>query len=137
MNIKRAIGASLLTYVASILIGLVTMVLFGVSMAETQEIPPLLWYVGAVSSIVLASAFTFWYFRGKGLKPSMNEGLKLGGAMIATGFVMDAITLLPVLQHEEGLSQIMEYYSDPMFWVTVALVVAAAGFTGMYLEKKR
>ena len=63
MNVKRAIWMSVLAYIASLLIGIIVTVAFGIDMGETQEIPAVLWYAGAFTSVVFGGGFAYWYFR--------------------------------------------------------------------------
>ena len=137
MNIKRAIGASVMAYIASFIVGTLVAVAFGIDLAGTQEIPPLMWYAGAVASIVFSAGAAWWYFRSPSVAPSAKAGLYLGVVMIITGFVLDFITLLPLWTHENPLEPILGYYLAPMFWVTLALVLAATTLTGCVLSSHR
>jgi hypothetical protein len=137
MNIKRAIGASVMAYVASFIVGTIVAVVFGIDLAETGEVPPLMWYVGAVASMVFAVGAAWWYFRSPAVVPSAKSGLYLGIVMISTGFVLDFITLLPLWTHENPLEPILDYYLAPMFWVSLVLVLAATTLTGTYVYSKK
>jgi drug/metabolite transporter (DMT)-like permease len=137
MNIKRAIGASVMAYIASFIIGVIVIVVFGIDLGETQEIPPLMWYAGAIASIVFAAGFALWYFRSLKVEPSEKAGLYLGVVMITTGFILDFVTLLPLFTHEDPVGPLLDYYLAPMFWVTLLLVLLATTLTGKYIRSKR
>lgn len=136
MQIKRAIGASVLTYIASFILGSIFAISAGINLAETQAIPPSMWYLAAVSAIVFAAGFAYWYFRSPKTHPCAKEGLLLGITMIITGFVLDMITFLPLLTHPDPFGPILDYYSSPFFWSTLALILGVTSLTGWWLGKK-
>lgn len=136
MKIRRAVGISILAYLASLAIGTIVAVVAGIDLAETQAIPPLLWYTGAVVSIIFAVLFARWYFRGDGVLSGAGEGLRFGFVMIATGFVLDFVTFLPLLTHDDPWGSILTYYTDPLFWGTVGLVLVATTLTGRQIASR-
>jgi hypothetical protein len=137
INLKRAILASIMAYIASLIVGIIVAIGAGINLGETQEIPPLLWYVGSIAAIIFAGVFAFWYFRSPSISPSAKTGLYFGIVMIVTGFTLDLITLLPLLTHENPLEPILGYYLAPMFWVTLLLILATTSLIGKYLAIKK
>jgi len=136
MHLKRAIGISVLAYLASFVVGSVVGVLMGIDFAETQEIPAVMWYVGAVTSVVFSVLFAFWYFRSPKTTSSAKEGVKFGVVMILTGFALDIAAFLPLLRHEDPFGPILAYYGEPFFWISVLLVLAGATLAGKLKAKK-
>lgn len=128
---------SVLAYIASLAVGIAVMVVYGIDLGETQAIPPEMWYAGAITAIIFAALFAAWYFRSPKVDASAQEGLKFGLVMIVTGFVLDLVSFLPLLTHEDPYDPILEYYSSPFFWVTLVLVVVAAALTGNFLGAKK
>lgn len=127
---------SVLAYLGSFIVASIVALTAGINLAETQEIPPMLWYTGAVTAIVFAVAFAFWYYRSPKTKPSVKTGLQFGLVMILTGFALDFITFLPLFTHEDPLGPILDYYLSPFFWVTLILILVATAGVGKYLETK-
>lgn len=137
MNIKRAIGASVLAYLASLVVGIVVAVIFDINLEETEAVPPILWYTGAITAVFFVGVFSFWYFRSPSTTPSASEGFRLGLVMIATGFLLDFITLLPLFTHEDPFGPMLEYYLDPFFLGTLVLVLGVTTLVGRHLGTSR
>ena len=124
-------------YIASFIVGIITAVIFGIDLGQTQEIPPILWYTGAFASVIIASGFAFWYFHSPKVSPGAKAGFSLGVIMIITGFILDFMTLLPLLTHDNPWEPILGYYLAPLFWVTLLLVLLATTLTGKYIASKQ
>lgn len=134
MNYKRAVGLSVLAYLSSFIVATIVAVAFGINLAETQAIPPLLWYIGAFTAILFAFIFVKLYYRSKKIKPNAKSGLKFGIVMIVTGFALDMVTFLPLFTHEDPLGPILDYYLNPLFWFTLVLILVTTTYTGKHLS---
>jgi magnesium-transporting ATPase (P-type) len=135
MIYKRAIGMSVLAYISSLIVGIIVAVVSGIDLETSQEISPIMWYAGAISSILFAIIFSVWYFKSPKIHSNMKAGLRFGGVMIITGFVLDFITIVPLYVKEKTLEPMFSYYQSPWFWITIILVVFTAGLTGKFLKK--
>ena len=137
MNFKRAVGLSVLAYFASFVIGIAVAVVAGIDVAETQAIPPLMWYAGAIAAIVFAVVFTRWYFRSPTVVPSAKAGFLFGLTMVVTGFVLDVVMLLPLLAHDDPWTPILAYYFNPFFLLTLVFVISATTYVGKHLGSRQ
>lgn len=136
MNIKRAIGLSILAYIATFVVGALVAVVSGVDLGEIQEAPTILWVTGALVSVAFAWAFAWWYFRSPKTIASPRNGLLFGLVMIATGFILDFVTFLPLVTREDPWGSILAYYFNPFFWGTVVLVVITTTLVGKCRERE-
>jgi hypothetical protein len=138
MNYKRAIGISILVYLVSMVIGMIACTLLGISPSEAYIIPPEMWTVTAVVSAILAIGGALWYFRGKNLKPSARAGFHFGLCLIIVGFLLDFLFFLSLsFQHYDPFAAMAGYYSEPAFWLTIALILIGSTLVGTRLEKSK
>lgn len=138
MNYKRAIGISVLVYLGSMVVGMIACAILGIQPDLSAPIPMEMWLTGAGSSVLLSIGGAYWYFLGKGLKPDAQAGLSFGAAVIVTGFVLDALFFASLsFDGHDPVTVMTMYYSHPMFWVTIALILAGTGGTGWWLQSKK
>lgn len=138
MNLKRAIGISIVIYVASMLFGMVACSILGIQPDMTKPIPLEMWVISSVSSVVFAALGAVWYFRGKNLKPSLREGFRFGVSVIVVGFILDFLFFLSLMfENYDPFAAMGMYYQQLPFWITIALVVVVSGLVGMWLEKQK
>lgn len=123
MRFKRAIGIAALTYVASFLIGIVVASASGINLLDGQEPTATQWIISIVFTLIIVALFSLWYFSGKGVSASAKEGFYLGLVFFVAGWVLDFILALPLLLSGSSASQLIAYYSNPLFWVSVVLIV--------------
>jgi len=126
MKLKRAIGISVVVYIASLLIGGVVAAMMGIDPTTTTEISPAMWIAGAVAAVVLSALGALWYFRSAEVATSASEGARFGVTEVVVGFVLDMVVALPaVIADARFFDQVLAYYQQPWFWVTLVLVVLA------------
>ena len=135
MNIKRAILLSIVAYAASFVLAvLVGMVLnTGVS-SDVVSVPTHVWLVGMSISVLVMLFATRWYFKAGETTPSAAHGAYFGGIAIATGFTLDIVTVLPFGNPVAVLGQ---YYAQPFFVGTLALILITTTYVGYRLEHAR
>lgn len=136
MNIKRAIGIALLTYIATFIVGILAAIVIGIDLTVETTPPPEMIYVAAFAAVVIAGIFSVWYFKGKSVEVNAKQGLFFGGVMIIIGFIMDIVTFIPYVASGGSYDDILKYYSDPVFWVTLILVLVTPAAVGHILQKK-
>ncbi len=137
MNYKRAAGIGILIYFVTLLIGGIASAALGIKMEDMSAIPMEMWMISACIAVALSLGGAYWYFMGKGLKPSLQAGFQFGVTMVLIGFILDILMFLPLAtQGKNPLSELGVYYSQPAFWLTLALILAGSSAMGMWLEKK-
>jgi hypothetical protein len=138
MNYKRAIGISALGYLVNMLLGMAVCALLGIKPNENFIIPPEMWAITGALNVAISLAATYWYFQGKNLKPNLRAGLFFGLAFVAVSFVFDLLFFLSLsFEHYDPLVVMKKYYSEPAFWLALALMLAAASLMGARLEKTK
>lgn len=138
LNAKRAVIASFLIYLSSFIAGLLIATVAGINPSESTDVPPLMWYAGALTAVLATAIGSLWYFQSPKLQPSLKHGLQFGLVAVILGFVMDIVLILPTAGvGGEPLALLIDYYSQPLFWVTLVLVIAAASGVGYWLERKK
>ena len=139
MKIRRAIGFAILTYIASMIVGMIISIAVGLDMASMSNPPLWLCIVSVAGSSLLCWLFAWLYFRGKKVKKGTLYGLYFGLYIIFTGIILDIVTwtlMFPGGNSLEGMKQLFQYYAKPYFWATVVLVIIVSILTGGYKAKK-
>ena len=137
MNLKRAIGVGLLTYLASFIIGIIIMFAMGVDPSQGSEIPKSAFIVNIIITLILAGLFTLFYFKDKKIKRSAKEGFMFGIVLIIIGFILDIIIFTLTSMMTTTQVDLLEYYSDPIFWLALILFVLTTTIVGAIKEKKK
>ena len=137
MNIKRAIWMSVVFYIVSFILGTITGIFMEVDLSAATEIPDTVWYVGMVLTIILMVLFTSWYFRIPQTKPNAKNGFLFGITAMIVGFVLDAVIIFPSMMATDAPADMMAYYMNPFFWITLILMLMVGGVTGNFLEKQK
>jgi len=137
MNVKRAIGVGLLTYLVSFILGIIVMFAMGVDPSQGSEIPKSAFIVNIIITLILAGLFTLFYFKDKKIKRNAKEGFLFGIVLIIMGFILDVIifTLTSIMTSTQ--INILEYYSNPIFWLALILFVLTTTIVGAIKEKKK
>ena len=130
MNKKRAWGIAVVLYIATFIIGIVTGMILGTDFTGETSIPLSHWIISIILSILITGIFSIWYFKGKKVKVSAKEGLKLGLIYLAVGVLFDLLFLTTFSLSGQDISAIASYYADPLFYVSVVLVVLTPVFIG-------
>lgn len=136
MNIKRAIGASILTYITTFIAGIIFAKTLGVTDPSVDQVPVLLWILGIAAAICFTWIFSKWYFKSSRVTSGSRQGLILGVIMILVGFVLDVLTVLPSTGSlGEGLALLGDYYGQWFFWVTVILIISTTTYVGKKIRR--
>ena len=133
MNLKRAIGFSVLAYVATFIIGIIAAVSIGLDSAEVEDIPTSMWIVGLISAVVLVKLAAWLYFRSPSVPASGRNGFLFGIIAVITGFVLDIATVLPT----GSLNTLWDYYANMYFWITVVAIIIVTTLLGARLGVKK
>lgn len=134
MSMRHAILYSITVYFATFILGILGLVIFGYG-PDLSSVPTIVYLYGIATSILIMMIFTKIYFKKSRVKPDITQGAYFGLTVIAVGFVIDfCIAILPALLSQTG-PDIMAYYSNPLFWVNVAVIPITSAITGSYLEK--
>lgn len=135
---RRAIGFAVLAYFSALVIGILLYAVLGFDPTGSNKLPVWAIVASIVSSVVFAAVFTYLYFTFKnpGLKVSREAGFKFGLAMVVVGFALDMLFFLPLIITSGSVNLLLDYYGNPLFYLALIGVVAAASGTGAYLKKK-
>jgi len=134
MNYKRAALLSLLAYVISFAVGILSALIFSVDFSGEAPVPQFMWYVGLLASILIMGGLAFWYFKSDTTKPSLLNGLMFGVIAIVVGFVIDALFFIPAALGGRG-GELIAYYLEPFFWITLVAVIATTTLVGFLLGR--
>lgn len=130
----RAILVSVLVYVISFVFGALGGAALGISMEDPTVIPPEMWYIGAFTAVIAVAGGSWFYFSSRKIQPSPLGGLAFAITSILVGFVLDAVMmgLVAIGNNQPGelLSMLFAYYIQPMFWLTLLLIVVVCVVVG-------
>lgn len=136
MNLKRAIGIGFLTYIATFAVGIIAALAMGLDMTSTDTPPPEMFYISAIAAVIIASLFSLWYFKGKNVETNAKQGFIFGIVLILIGFAMDFITFIPYVTSGGSYNDLLAYYSNPIFLITLVLILVTPAVVGHILSKK-
>lgn len=125
MKLKRGILIALALYASTMVVGIVLTLITKINISSPQEIPTTYWIITIITTVLLTSLASIWYFNKA--KRNAKEGIKLGITFIITGFIMD---LLFFMTQEGGIQLIKGYYSNISFYIVLILVVSTCIFIG-------
>ncbi len=128
-NFKRAVSLSLLLYVATFIVGIISGIVSGQDMSTMQGMPDSFWYVGMVAAVILTAGFTQQYFKSPKIQASRMTGAYFGVTAVVVSFVIDFI-LFSIGNAGGANVDLREYYGDWRFWIIVILVIGTAKFVG-------
>ena len=130
-RVGRALVFAFFTYVTSFLLGTVVQRFFsgGIPVDFSTAIPLRVWLIGLVFSILLSALFTFLYLRRRVLA-HWKSGLFYGLAMVGMGIAIDAVTVSVIWSDDTMRTQIIDYYTNPWFGITMLAIVLTAAFVG-------
>tara|TARA_Y100000310_G_scaffold317846_1_gene371209 strand:+ start:26228 stop:26632 length:405 start_codon:yes stop_codon:yes gene_type:complete len=129
MNLKRSVWISVTLYLASMVFGIILALVLGLDEQSAVNPPLSLWIWGMILTVALTFLFTLWYFRGK--SGSWKEGLQLGGVMILIGLLLDLL----LVGFAGELDSLLQYYKNPLFFLTLGLLLATSSLVGQYKQK--
>ena len=135
MNYKRALLLSLLAYVISFIVGFLAALAFSVDFSGDEPIPQSLWYVGLVASVIIMASLTLWYFKSDTTTASTLNGLAFGAIAVVFSAALDALIFIPATLSGRG-NELISYYSEPLFWITLILVIVTTTLVGYLMGRK-
>jgi peptidoglycan/LPS O-acetylase OafA/YrhL len=137
MNYKRAIGIGIVAYLVSFVIGISIAVVVGVDFETATEAPTIVWIIGLIAQLIVGLLFAWWYFSAKKIKKyGPKQGFLLGTVFVAVGFIIDAFFIIPSIILTEGATDILKYYTNPLFWVSILLLLLSTMFVGSCYDDK-
>lgn len=138
MNLKRAVGIGVVTYIVSLVIGMIVMLIMGFDPSQTSVVPSNMLYAIILVSVIVAGVFTLWYFgfKKKVIKPSLKEGALFGVILVIVGFILDLIIFGVTSLLTNSQINLIDYYSNPVFWVALALFVIVPAVVGWIKGRK-
>ncbi|MEK7103106.1 MAG: dienelactone hydrolase family protein [Patescibacteria group bacterium] len=126
---KRALGISFVLYAATFVVGILAGVLSQQDMASLNTVSDSFWCVGMGAATVLSVLFAFWYFKNRAISASTKSGLLFGLTTVILSFFLD-LALFSLGNAGGANVDLLAYYSDPRFWVIIALVLGATTLVG-------
>ena len=137
-NLKVALKISAVLYVCTFVLGVfwtfLTKFLPRVWLLEASR----LWILGALGSVLLTSLGALWYFHSSKVAPNLKTGLLFGIISVFLGLLLDGLILTPlVIAGKQAVSLILNYYSNPLFGLTLLLVLACSAVTGFSLYSRK
>lgn len=136
MLIKRALWIAVLTYVFSFIIGGLAALGFGVDLNAETGLPTSVWILSIILTSLLAFVMALWYFKAKGTTPNFIEGLKLGGIFVLLGAIFEGLLIIPYAITFGLSSDLLNYYADPLFALSLILFVFFPALAGYLKEHK-
>jgi membrane protease YdiL (CAAX protease family) len=135
MNLKRAAWMGIIVYIVSFAIGILIAMSMGLDMNDAANTPDMLWYIAMIPTIIVLALFSLWYFKDKKTKPSPKEGFYLGLTFVVMGFILDMIILAIFSVVSDMPTDMMSYYANSLFWLTIVILVATTTIIGWYKGK--
>ena len=135
MKLKRALWIGVVVYVLSFIIGLLTTIIMKIDISNAVEVPTSVWVMGIIVSVAILGYFTGFYFRDKEIKATWKEGLKFGIVVIVIGTILDSIFIIPYIL-STGSIEVLKYYANPLFLLTLIILLGTATGMGWYKGKK-
>ena len=130
MNKKRAIITAIGLYIATFLIGIIISLSGGLNFSDPSKIPPYFWFVSLIITIGFSAFASLWYFNSSKTARNTKEGFLLGIIFVVTGFILDLLFFIPVFFKSGNLQNILIYYTRPIFFASLILVVATTTLMG-------
>lgn len=138
MKIRRAIGFAVLTYITTMIIGMLISMGLGLDVATMANPPIWLCLISGGTAAIISGLFSWLYFRGKTVKKGALYGFFLGLYMVVLGFAMDVIMwaiAFPGGTTMEGMQKLLQYYTMRYFWATFVLILIVTTLTGKWSKK--
>jgi len=130
MNYKRAIGFSVLLYIASFIVYGLTFVLpflDGENLALSNFV--FMW----VLTIPIVLLFAKWFFRS--IPATVKNGFVLGVVAIIVGLSLDGLAVTAAYLAGESMDQFKELYGSWMFYATIIEIIVLTTFAGWEFDK--
>jgi len=117
---KRKLLFAVGLYFASFAIGIVVALILGIDMSGQSDITTEHWIWSIVLSVLVTAFFSEKYFSKA--KRTIEEAWHLGLTYLGVGVVIDSLFMIPYAI-VNGTSALIKYYSEPLFYVSVVLIV--------------
>jgi len=137
MNLKKAVGITVLVYLSTFILGSFIAFAMGMNITSMTDVPPEFWFVSFALTVILVGIGSFWYFKDKKVTPSAKEGALLGVVMVVISFALDFALIIPVILTTEMPIDMISYYTNPMFWTAIVLLFATTTVVGWHKGKKK
>lgn len=102
---------------------------------EDNEINSLYWILGILVSFLLSTIASLIYFKGKGIKPTLEEGSRLGLTYLIVFIALDLLIITPLILTNTYAEIFGAYYRDPFFLISAILIILTPAFIGALKEK--
>ncbi len=133
MNYKRAIILGILIYIATFIIGAG---LFFLGFDNPSDL--LTNIIGLAVLIILTAIGSLYYFKDKKAKKTAKEGFFLGIIFLAVGFVLDFLTIIPLIFRGINLLQVLSsIYVSYYFVIGAVFVICLPVVIAEYLRDKK
>ena len=135
MNFKKAILMGVGAYFATAILGIIATLALGVDFSGGTEVPLLLWYISFALLIIVGFGFAYWYFKKE--KATTKDGFYLGLIFMGVGFVGDFLFFIPYVFSGGSFGELLSYYQDINFLVSVVLFVGVTTLVAYLKETKK
>lgn len=133
LNLKRAIGFSVLFYIVSFILFALMSVVFGTSLdTKPNEIPVLQCVVYLLSLIPAILVCAKWYFRK--FQPSTRRGVFLGIFALIISCALDLV-LVTTSMPDGGIDMLGNLYADWKFFATIVILVGTSAYAGFEFDR--
>lgn len=134
INLKRALGFSVLLYLSTFIIFGILSLVFGVAKDfEIAKISIVQYVVYWLLFIPTALMLAKWYF--KKFEPSFWRGVMLGVCTVIVSFVLDLISISISIATGESLRSFAAMYTDWTFYATIVIVIATTAYAGFEFDR--
>lgn len=138
MNTQWLIRAALISaaaYVVTFILAIVVTIVFALfaQLPLFGALPMAVIVVGMATSVAVTALCAWWFFRSPIASPSARTGAYFGACVIGVGIVLDMLTVLPF---GNPVSVLASYYLQPLFVVTLTLMLAAAALVGHLTQRR-
>lgn len=123
LNLKRALGFSLMLWVLIFVIVSILMFLPWIKESDTRI--SVVWWILEVPVVLLLAK---WYFKTN--HPNTKEGFLLGLVALIVGNILDMLITIPLFISEQSSEPYAMYYGDWKIWLGFVLLVALTTFAG-------
>lgn len=128
MNIKRALGFSVLLYLSTFVVFGVFSLIPGLTLVEGNQMTFNAYIANWIIMIPVILIFAKWYFRKA--EVSLKNGVYLGLFALAVAFAFDGLSYVLTLYLGESTEMFEVMYSNWKFYVSVAEVVLVTAYAG-------
>ena len=138
MQLKRFLISAIVSYLGIFAAAAVVLMLLGVDASRPDNLSVLIWLITMLITLTIVGLTSHWYFAGRGVAGGTTKGLEYGIGIVVLGFFFDLLSIIPIAlpRDEHPFKVLLEYYSQPYFLPTLAVVIAISIFTGHQANPK-